>query len=650
MPINPITVKYLKTFVVLGHSNAEGFGYLSNLVSNYPSYGPTTDHVTNPGESYWPNVYVLTRPQPFPLTTGNGNVPVATTADDVEWLEMTAADCDTPAAPHPHESPWNYPNIKGASWPRYLWHGWPDFDPGWASGASGIFGTGNWPVTGDSPSGSWFTDPWPTTLHGVEVPLQYYWKNYWNQQVGVIKKAIPGANLMPDDDGIFPYLYLDPWVAGSAFSPGEPYYVPSAVDMTDGRKTVLGGYELNSFYADWTPQDKFDWHPSTDRFYKQLMDEIAAGVEKLPSGTKLDIQLLVLWWSDNDGAIREQSVLEQGWERTVREVVKRLRYDVFTNEWTTLPMHQIPVVWMKAHPLYRGPNDSPGFTANTFVNEVIDRVAADDPYFTAIATADLDTMDTLNEPWFDNAIPAHAPSHFGSTGYHTAALRIMDAFEAMQVDPFDALDQDETLTVEEMKARVRGYYGKSRSQTDLADEDVLLQHMNAAMLHCLNHAGDNLWWLRRRMSLSLAAGSNSVLTLPRYVHRVLRIEAQHDVDYQLQFEQVGHAEGGKLQILLHGAGAGDYYVHFITMPKDLTADGQRIPVPKNIAEWIAVETCRRLAASSNHTSLQAHFEGESQRLLMASMRSMAQVQRSKRDRFYTQRRAVNLSYKNRNRY
>ena len=69
------------------------------------------------------------------------------------------------------------------------------------------------------------------------------------------------------------------------------------------------------------------------------------------------------------------------------------------------------------------------------------------------------------------------------------------------MEPLDALDQEETITVSEMIARVKTYYGKSRSNTDLTDDDTLIQHINSAMLHCLNHAGDNLWWLRRRLAL-----------------------------------------------------------------------------------------------------------------------------------------------------
>jgi hypothetical protein len=127
------------------------------------------------------------------------------------------------------------------------------------------------------------------------------------------------------------------------------------------------------------------------------------------------------------------------------------------------------------------------------------------------------------------------------------------------------------------------------------------------------------------------------------------VRSPHDLA-GVDVEQIGHADGGKLQILLHGGGAGTYSVHFITMPKDLSRLDQRIPVPKNITEWVCVETCRRLAASSNHAPLQAHFEAESMRMMAVSMRSMAQVQRSKRDRLYSNRRMVNLSYRSRNRF
>jgi len=164
------------------------------------------------------------------------------------------------------------------------------------------------------------------------------------------------------------------------------------------------------------------------------------------------------------------------------------------------------------------------------------------------------------------------------------------------------------------------------------------------MYHCLNHCGDNAWWLRRRKQLTITSGANAVMSLPRYVHRMMVIEDTRDPTYPIEFEQIGHGEGGKLQIHVSERNTGTYWCQFITMPKELTKGAQKLPAPRNIAEWVIVEACRRMAAAANNVPLMGHFAGESQQLQTDSLRSMGQVQRSKKDVMRTQRRRPNFRY------
>ena len=127
--------------------------------------------------------------------------------------------------------------------------------------------------------------------------------------------------------------------------------------------------------------------------------------------------------------------------------------------------------------------------------------------------------------------------------------------------------------------------------------------------------------------------------------RVLFIEDPGNIDYPLRFEMVGHTGQGKLKIQLQERTTGTFWVRYISMPKRLSADAQIIPAPDNIAEWIVVETCRRLASSSSNVPLISFFSGESSQLQMDAIRSMGQKRRMKRLRMRTQRSRPNMGYR-----
>ena len=195
---------------------------------------------------------------------------------------------------------------------------------------------------------------------------------------------------------------------------------------------------------------------------------------------------------------------------------------------------------------------------------------------------------------------------------------------------------------------MKTYYSKSRANTDM-DEVLINQHINAAMYHCFNHVGDNAWWLTRRMQVKIAASSSGVTTLAKFIHRLLVIEDPKNPSYPLHFEQIGHGQGGRLQISFSERGTGTYWCQFVTLPKEIKTDDQIVPAPRNIAEWIIVEACRRMAAASSNAPLMAFFGGESMQLQSDALRNMGQVQRSKREVMRTQRSRPNFGYGGRGR-
>lgn len=590
MSINPITVTRLKTFVIVGHSNADGWASSDLMLNNYEDFLPgTSSPSANPQLAYWKNVYVATSAQPFPLPD---HTPVASDVGDVEWLEMTISNPETPAAPHPHASPYTFPNVKGSCYPNWMYDA-EELLPGGG-------GTG--------------------TTVGVEIPFSWFWHHHWNEQVGMVKLAKSSTFLMRQDTGGDATTWFD--VKGySAYSPADPLYVRSAVDPTDG------------FFGWWTPSEHFDWAPGTDRLYKKWYDKMTGAQSALPDGTKMDVRLLIIWMGDNESLGRDEDVLaDNAFYNAFKTLRDKMRQACVDNDWTTLPAHQIAVVTPKVYS---------GYPPNVdFVNGELERLAKDDPYMRLCEVEDWLTME---DDGYSTIAPSSA-NHYGADGYVQAAKDIYEAYQEIEVEPFDAIAEEDRFDVDEVKNRVRTYYGRSRASTDI-DDTTVLQHINGSLNSILNQVGDNAYWLRRRAVLSLAFAANSAVSMPKYVQRVLKIEDPRDITRPMIWEQIGFEDGGKVQVLMRERGEGSYYVHFISRPRELTRDDELVPLPRQLLEWLVVDTCRRLARSSGNIALQASLEGEARELQARCMRDIGAQQRGKRDRMYTQRRMPNLKYR-----
>jgi len=630
MSINPITVTRIKTVSLMGHSNADGWGNTESLFEDFPHLIPgTSDPSAKPLAAFWKNIYVATSAQPYPGTLGT---PTASNIGDVEWLEMTVANTAEPTDDHPHPSPYQFPNNAGVCYPHYYFNAYSE---------AGV------PLLHVTPN-----DPTSTTRgvrHGIEIPLMWAWKHYWQNQVGLIKLAISSTLLMAHEPGSSASDWLDGF-AHSQFTPTDPLYVRSAVytnaTYTPSDPDYKG--EPYTFNAWWTPGDQFDWAPHTDRLYKKWIDKITGAAAALPSGSKIDVQLVVPWFGDNESLVRPREALEDGFKNTWVNLIKRIRADLIANDWTTLTEREIPIIIPKVFYAYTGPDDSATFSSVQYCNGILAEIAKQDPFVVIVDSHAWSTVLQDDGNLVGVAAGSGAGSHIGSNGYVAAAKSVMDAWESCRGEAYDALRDEETITVGQAIDKIRIYYSKSRENTDM-NREVILQHLNGAMNHVVNHVGDNAWWLTRRKSLTITSGQTTLTTLPSYVHRLLMIEDPRDPTYPVTFEQVGHAQGGKLQIRVTERATGSHMCHYITHPKELTQDSQVVPAPRNISEWIIVETCRRMAASSSNIALVAHFSGESMQLQSDSMRNMGQVQRSKRDVMRTQRRRPNLRYGGRGR-
>lgn len=553
----------------MGHSNGSGLAGWVDMVLLEPHLEP--QGVLDPANLLWKNIFVFTSAHGWPEPDGT---PPTYTISDGAWLEMTTNNPESPAGPHPHPSPYAYPNNVGFPGPNYSYI---------ATRGGAYRGLGS--------------------ITGIELPLCWYLTNYTTQPIGLVKVAMPGSLFLRFD-------------AGATATPiwGEAD-VPSPASY----------FDLSAGFYDWyNPSEDFDWAPGTGRLYSLWMQKAIAAKAADPT---MSIEDMILWFGDNDSNRERERV--QNWKDICRKFVKKLRSDLVANNLTNLPESQIRISWMGVLDFYDGivagtPQGNPDF-----LNAELQSLADDDPF---IRFHDVNGYTT----W------AIDPGHLDSAGYLAAAKAVFDGILDMEVQPLAALDQEDLLTVAQIKERVRLYYTRGKSNTDASDS-VLLLHINASMHHIIHQCDDMAWWLLHREELELDGGGvRSPITLPLKVHRVLKVESVGDTTFPLQHEMLGHTDGGRVQMVLRNATAGTYVVHYISLPRDLTKGTEKVPIPANLLEWLVVETCFRLAGASAQPLQIAHFQGKAQQQMHDVLLNLSATRRSTRDRIYTQRELPNV--------
>jgi hypothetical protein len=592
---HPITETRLPTATILGHSNGDGWAGSSPMIQNHGHLGCTANPTSNPADAYWKNIYVFTSAIPWAGTQGT---PVLSDIGDGEWLEMTISNPEAISAVHPFPSPFRYPNVRGSCYPNFAHSASPIAS---GEGGLGVVGGG--------------------TRVGIELPLMYRWLHHWQRQVGMVKLALSSTLFLRNERGGTTTpgaaaTWFDPFGFSALTSPARP---ETYVDPSEG------------YFGWWKPYDYFDWAPATDRIYRLWLDKMEGAQAALPAGCKMDVRLVLSWLGENDTLGRTTEALEATLEKAIKAFIRRIRADLVENDWTTLAESEIPIIWPLPFSAYDNGNGS-----NALMREILAAIEADDPFF---KTVESDNWSTLSQEGFTYPI-AEPSTHFGPEGYNDAAADVYDAWLETQIEPFDALDEEQRVSVESVMSRVRTYYTRARVNTDVEDTP-LLQHINGALFQIVDLVGDNAWFLRRRASIALDAGPNTPVTLPRYVHRLLKIETPEDVLRSVPFEQTGFVEGGKLQVLIRARASGTYTIHFITQPRELTRTEQLVPLPFQLVEWLVVETCRRLARASSNLALQASLEGETRQIQIACMRNIGAMQRSRNDRLQKQMRLPN---------
>lgn len=575
-----------KMWTLMGHSNGEGFAGSSPMLTKAPwllPYGgigsPSNGQPFTPTieRRVYPGIYMWTAKAGW---SASGGTPPDFTPGAGTFLPLTLELPTSPNFPHPYTSPYNYPNNKSMplSPPRYG-----------ATAATSAFA--------EEGGGG--------TSCGIELPLSWKLSHYWDASVYVMKLSLPSSLFMRWDQGL--WLTAGLHLSGIGISPTQ---------------------DLSAHYAWWTPADRFDWAPNTGRLYETWKARMmAAATEAAAAGDKLDVRFVLLWLGDNDAlysnfypSTTPSRVRE--FEPYYRNFIAQVRQDLVDNDWTALPAHKIPVIGMGIQRAY---GSTP---TQQSMNNALDNIAKDDPYFRKL---DTNNYRTLYQDGYTDL------SHIGHSGYLAAAEEVFDAYVEMETFAEDALQRDNRVTFSEVKDRVLTYYERNRTQTN-AQVTALEQHINGALFHILNKVSDGAWWLRQIHPISISGGPTTVVTLPRTVHRILRIERSGDPTYPLKFEMMGFTDAGRMQILMKESYVGTYQVHYITVPKEMTRDEELVPLPYNLVEWLVVESVRRLARSSGNVAMQESLMLEAKQLQDDCMRNIAAVRRPANDRVFGQRR------------
>lgn len=559
----------LKCWGIIGHSNA--FGYGSGVQSMVVAH----NHLISNLSGVWPNLFVWTNAHGY--QDSPAAAPPGHSVDEGAWLEMTRQNADSPAADHPYDSPYKYPNICAGPYPQYLY----DVSPFYGAGGSGP------PV-------------------GLLLPLSWHLSAYWGGQIGAIPLCIPGSLALRYDLGQTAALQFNPF----SYSPADA--VPES------------WFDASSFnhYNWYTPIESFDFQPGTGRLYdKWLAKCVAAKAALEGTGVTMDMDFVVCWLGDNDADILRERV--EHWDDYVRLMVDRIRSDLVDNGLTLQPKHQVKIIWVGIHDEYDA-NASP-YGNPDFMNTLAKAIADDDPWMAFINPSDYEAQSA-------------DASHLNHNGYVDMADDVMDLLRGLDLDPYDAMEGADRVTVDAARAKIRLKYSRSKVNTDV-DDDVLLEAMNEAMHGIFGDLGDAAYWLIRRHTLTLTGGGvDNPIVLPKKVHELVGIEDTLDSTYPLNFEEVGRQGGGRLVITVPRHTTGTYTVRYLRNPPDLSSGAEKVPIPQRYLNWWYCEVCALLAAASTNPIQRAAFEAQAAAAQRRAMAKASATTRGKRKRLYTQRR------------
>ncbi len=172
------------------------------------------------------------------------------------------------------------------------------------------------------------------------------------------------------------------------------------------------------------------------------------------------------------------------------------------------------------------------------------------------------------------------------------------------------------LTLAQIRAKVKSRYERSGVAND-ARNSVIDGFINDSLREIFNTIGDNAYFLRKTVAVTLS-GYPSTTTMPAAVKRLYRLETSSAPGQPIHWTFVKHDTDGYLVILTHYSG--DVTAHYLTIPDDLSADGDTTLLPTEHGELCVVLACKRLAESVGNEVLTGLLMSDIEVLLRALKR------------------------------
>lgn len=389
--------------------------------------------------------------------------------------------------------------------------------------------------------------------------------------------------------------------------------------------TSLQQQETNALYASFGKWGWFDgrlhtnWSPSDqDALAARLVKVLtAAKIATEAEGNTLKIILVTMKQGETDAI---STYMREMWGTNCPAFIDWVRSLIYSLGIAIASEAQTPFVWAKI-------TDHPWGSSNAAViNAVLDSRQADDPYFATYDTNSFQKL-TTNDP------------HYGTLGIISLANADFAALLAIRARTSISLPMDNVPTLAELRAQVRRVTERNTADTGQSDE-VITEAINEAYLDLINYVADTCWWLRQINRITLVSNPLTPVALPRVVTRLLEIRPATAPWTTYDWSMVGHADGGRVQIITLNYVQELVDLHHMYVPNKMMADDEKPLIPAEYIEAVKIAAARRVTVSAGNATLESKLRVEEARLLGLVSIHANKVDRQRRQRLNGGRRRM----------
>jgi hypothetical protein len=227
----------------------------------------------------------------------------------------------------------------------------------------------------------------------------------------------------------------------------------------------------------------------------------------------------------------------------------------------------------------------------------------------------------LDDPWIgfvptpNSAFIKHSDGiHYLAPGTIAIAQAVVEEWDAVVARASSASKLVAELpTLSSLRTRVKRRYERSAIGNDASSTQVDI-FINDSIREIHNTLGDTAWFLRRVEEVDISATFPTVITLPRTVKRLLRLEVASCPGRPLSWKGISYTDQGRTQITLFTVQTGPFLVHYIANTPELVVDTDYTLIPADHTELVVMLTCKRLTECAGNLTMAQYYSAESERL------------------------------------